>query len=164
MTALEIAVQYPPLGMAFGEPWDTGDLLAKREIVRALIDGGADVNQSSDSWLAIHGAVYRFFGSDMGNLELLIEAGANLNAISWDGTPLYIAATNHTVDNRVSKVQVLIDACVDVELASESRTALDYVRSRRTSSHLGQRVMDEDGEIYDLLRRANRRQRQLGCE
>ena len=160
MTALEIAVGARPRGHSHLDPWPTDVLLVRRAIVKALIDEGADVNQSSDNRLAIHGAVHT--NPDVRNLELLIEAGANIDAIGSYGNPLYIAATNSTVDNRVSKVQVLIDACADLEVASEGQTALEHLRSFTRSGSVF--VEREDHEIYDLLRRANRRQRQIGCE
>ena len=157
-TALQVAIDDPPSGKTHRDAWTSYELTARQEIVEALINGGADVNKSSRDWLPIHGAVSGFFGSDARNLELLIGAGANANAIGPQGTPLHIAVDpNGTVHNRVAQVQVLINSCIDLEVEHIGQTAIE--EARHWSNYY-----DEYREIYDLLRGGKRRQRQLGCE
>lgn len=143
-------------------------------IVKALIDGGADVNESSDSWLAIHQVVANArYSPDsyVRILELLVGAGANVNAISrknyspYSGTPvtpLLLA----TASSNIAMVKILIDACANLDIVMETErhdgiikeTALAHARRRARTNER------EYSEIYDLLRRANRQQRQLGCQ
>jgi ankyrin repeat protein len=73
------------------------------EIVRMLIDAGADVEaKDNDGWAPLHRAA--------GNVEIarmLIDAGANVNVQDEKGwTPLHVAALNE----RVEIVRVIIGA------------------------------------------------------
>lgn len=60
-----------------------------RDIVRLLVDKGADINAKDNwYWTPLHSAIY----SSKGIVELLIAQGANLNAKDGDGrTPLWYA-------------------------------------------------------------------------
>ena len=155
-TALEVAVQQPPPGKWPTDAWTAGEHNAKREIVEALVNGGADVNKSTGNQTPlIHWAVRWKFGTDPQNLRLLIELGANVNTLDSEGhTPLHTAVHGWNVDNRVAKMEVLVDACVDLEVRSSGgKTALEMARDLRSQSQ----------EAYDLLRQAKRRQKQIGC-
>jgi ankyrin repeat protein len=84
-----------------------------KDAVRALLDGGADVNSSQpDGATALAWAVYR---EDRDLAELLIRAGADVNAANVNGvTPLSLACTNR--DPR--SVEMLLKAGADTEAAS----------------------------------------------
>ncbi len=62
------------------------------EIVRLLLDGGADPKaEQSGQWTALHGAAER---GHRAVVELLLERGADPNAASYSGaTPLSLART-----------------------------------------------------------------------
>ena len=153
---------YPP-GWTNRDLWTPAILQTKREMMVALIEGGADVNRNQTHIRAngissslIHAAAYMGEGSEF--MELLIEAGANVNATDSLGqTPLHVATDSPHYDDMAAKVQILIDACATLDVRDlQGETAIEKVRSRRVSSgvHRG---------VYDRLKRAKRRQKGLGC-
>ena len=153
---------YPP-GWTNRHRWTPAILQTKREMMVALIEGGADVNRSHNhnrangvSSSLIHAAAYMGEGSEF--MELLIEAGANVNATDSLGqTPLHVATDSPHYDDMAAKVQILIDACATLDVRDlQGETAIEKARSRRSSSgvHRG---------VYDRLKRAKRRQKGLEC-
>ena len=82
------------------------------EIVKLLINAGADVNKEDDGYTALH------FATDMGHTEivkLLINAGADVNikdGPAYGRTPLHYA----TYKGYTEIVQLLIDAGVNVNI------------------------------------------------
>jgi uncharacterized caspase-like protein len=78
------------------------------DIVRMLIDAGADVSTNSYGWAAIHDAV---ICGDPEIVKLLLDNGANINAVAWGKwTPLFMAVEKgHT-----SIVRVLLDGGANI--------------------------------------------------
>ena len=92
------------------------------DVVRALMDAGADVNEASTEW-PYGTPLYR--AAREGHeavVKALIEAGADVNKADDDGkTPLYCAASN----GHEAVVRALIDAGADVNKAEyEGKTPL----------------------------------------
>jgi ankyrin repeat protein len=82
------------------------------EIVRMLIDAGADVNlQDTDGWAPLHWAAMR------GQVEIarmLIGAGADKDVQDkWDQTPLHNATRNGDVE--IVKMLIAVGARKDIE-------------------------------------------------
>ena len=82
------------------------------ETARALLDDGADVNQTQpDGATALHWAVYR---RDLDMTRLLIAAGANVDAANELGaTPLWLAAG----EGDAELIGLLLDAGADPNVA-----------------------------------------------
>jgi len=99
------------------------------EIVRYLIDAGADINYtSSDGVSVLHKAA---LNGSVSTVKLLLERGAYVNERQVTGTTaLMLAVTNG--HNKI--VEILLDAGADPNIKYESgRTALDYARNNRNS-------------------------------
>jgi uncharacterized protein len=97
------------------------------DIVRLLLQKGADPNQRSTALggvAPIHAAV---FGRNLEGLKLLVEAGANVNEAQAGGfTPLMGAAQNGDAD----MVRYLVEMGADIGAANdEGMTAADYATS-----------------------------------
>ncbi|KAL2871413.1 ankyrin repeat-containing domain protein [Aspergillus lucknowensis] len=81
---------------------------AKRELVKVLLDSGADTSlQGPRQWQAIHIAHL-----DVTCMELILAAGADINAMSAPGTALYLAAFNGVPE----VVKLLASRCANTEL------------------------------------------------
>jgi cytohesin len=99
------------------------------EIVRALIDAGADVNKVRDNGMTpLFAAAYKGHGDIV---RALIDAGADVNKARDDGaTPLFAAAQQ----GHVEIVRALIDAGADVNKARDvgetllMRLVVEYVK------------------------------------
>ncbi len=87
------------------------------EAVRRLLDVGA--SPDNDGWTAMH---YAAFGGHADVATLLIERGADLDAIAPNGqTPLMLAAGA----GKLALVRILVEADADMDLEDyEGRTAL----------------------------------------
>ena len=160
MTALGIAIGRDEINTRV--PAD--ELRERGAIVEALVRGGAAVNRTVDGGRsALHAAVKGHFGSDPDNLRSLVEAGADVNEpLDASGSLLHVAVGSNGAF--AAKVQVLIDACADLTARDDKgRTALQKARSGPTDIVSTARA-NAYRESYDLLKRAKRRQRQLGCE
>ena len=112
------------------------------EIVRVLIDKGADVNQPSSSQTALMRA------ADKGYLEtvrLLLSKGAQVNVNTDDGTPLMMAV--HRGDTEIMKL--LLAAGADVKtvhrMGDQALAMAARQRSYRTPS------MEPNAEVAQLL-------------
>ena len=81
------------------------------ESVRALLDGGADVNaRQGDGATALHWAAHR---NSLAATRLLLDAGADPNAANdLDATPLWLAAENGSAP----MTELLLDAGADPNL------------------------------------------------
>jgi uncharacterized repeat protein (TIGR01451 family) len=95
--------------MGFGDPaplrsplqWAT--LKCHSDIVRMLLDSGADVSTNCEGWAAIHDAV---LCGDPEMVKLLLDNGADINAVAWlRWTPLSMAIEK----GNTSVVKVLLD-------------------------------------------------------
>ena len=89
-------------------PMQWAALKCHSDIVRMLIDAKADVNTNSYGWAAIHDAV---ICGDPEIVKLLLDNGANINAVAWGKwTPLFMAVEKgHT-----SIVRVLLDGGANI--------------------------------------------------
>ena len=99
-----------------------GDL----EVVRTLLDLGADVNGSAaDPWSPLDSAVHN---NNVALARLFIERGANVNAIGKTGyTPLLFAASIDFGDTEMMELLLKAGARVDIK-NSAGKTALDLAR------------------------------------
>jgi ankyrin repeat protein len=112
-----------------GENSDTPLMLAARyghvEVVRVLLEGGADVQWASNNmYTALHRAAWK------GHLEvcrLLLDSGAKVNALErqWNQTALHWAAYY----GHLSVVQLLVERGADFRFKNvNSHTAADSAR------------------------------------
>ena len=108
-------------------PWYLAAELADGDIVKLLIDHGADVNTRDDAtgFTALH------YAAGLGNMnaaEVLIANGADINAKDKEGhTPLYIAI-NH--DYKIA--EFLIDKGADSSIKTETgKTLLQLAQERK---------------------------------
>ena len=96
------------------------------EVLRLLIDAGADVNQKNkwDRWPAIVYATY-YYGYN-GMLPMLIKAGADVNATTGTGaTALMCAAATVPINN---SLKMLLDAGADIRIRdSENETVFHHL-------------------------------------
>ena len=84
-------------------PMQWAALKCHSDIVRMLIDAGADVSTNSYGWASIHDAV---ICGDPIIVKLLLDNGANINAVAWGKwTPLNMAIEK----GNTSVVKVLLD-------------------------------------------------------
>jgi ankyrin repeat protein len=102
---------------------------ADEPAVRTLLDAGADVHQVSETPMrnqALHAVLA--LSKDAGVVGLLIERGANVNAVQTAGyRPLHSAA----VAGREDLVRMLLDAGGDkTARCDRGKTAADYARER----------------------------------
>jgi ankyrin repeat protein len=105
------------------------------EIVRLLIDHGADLNPADGGRNALHVAAYNGHGEI---LLLLVDSGAQVNATDvWFATSLQEACERGYVE----VVQVLLERGADVNLMDLSGTALHYTIFGLRRSSL---------QVYDL--------------
>lgn len=89
-------------------PMQWATLKCHSDIVRMLIDAGADVSTNSYGWAAIHDAV---LCGDPEMVKLLLDNGANINAVAWGKwTPLFMAVEK----GNTSIVRVLLDGGANV--------------------------------------------------
>jgi len=95
-------------------------------LIEHLIEKGADVNYKNtpDGWTGLHFAI--FSGAD-DVARLLIEKGANVNAIADDGTtPLILAAKNDSV----FIAKLLLEKKANVNWRDiHKKSAMSYVKS-----------------------------------
>ena len=94
------------------------------EVTRALIEGGADVDACDDcmGYTPLHWAVY---SSQNGQIRVLLDAGANLEASSYQ-TPLLLAASK----GLVTTTELLLAAGADLSAKSaEGQTPLHMAAS-----------------------------------
>ena len=107
-----------PMAMAIRN----GDL----EVVRTLLDLGADVNgNAADPWSPLEIAVHN---SNVALARLFIERGANVDAIGKAGyTPLLLAASIDFGDTEMMKLLLEAGARVDIKTPA-GKTALDLAR------------------------------------
>lgn len=87
------------------------------EIVRALISGGADVNQADSRGMsALHYASYSTIDDPIMLITSLVEAGADIDALNDEEiTPLLIAAMRGTTEI----ARLLVDAGADIEALTD---------------------------------------------
>jgi ankyrin repeat protein len=102
---------------------------ADEAAVRTMLDGGADVHQISETPMrnqALHAVLA--LSKDAGVVRLLIERGADVNAVQTAGyRPLHSAA----VAGREDLVRMLLDAGADkAARCDRGKTAADYARER----------------------------------
>lgn len=111
---------FTPLGLAafFGQP----------EVVKALLERGANVNLAANNAQRVaplHSAVA---GRQMNIVEMLLQAGADVNAVQEGGfTPLHGAVENSMVE----MIALLLTFGADRELVtSQGKTASDMAREK----------------------------------
>ena len=92
------------------------------EMAKLLVEGEADVNQSTNiGWTPLH-VVASMENDNEEALKLLIEANADVNAVAeppdqeYVFTPILVAVASRQAE----KVKLLIDARADVDLAKAS--------------------------------------------
>jgi uncharacterized protein len=109
---------FTPLGFAafFGQP----------EIVKALLDAGADVNVPSRESMKVTPLASAAAAKQTEIARLLIERGANVNARAASGhIPLHEAAGNGNVE----LVKLLIESGAEVNARTDDgKTPLDFAR------------------------------------
>lgn len=115
---------FTPLGLAA--------FFKRPEVVRLLLDRGADpamAARNANAFTPLHAAVATDAGPrDIGIVNALLEAGAQMNARSGEGgTPLHTAA--FTGDAEV--VELLLARGADPRIAGkDGKTAIDIARQR----------------------------------
>ena len=131
---------------ANGCPWDEKALLyavhfGHKNVVRALIEAGANVNMVSLGETPLYIAAQN--GRDV-MVWLLIEAGADVNkAINNGQTPLFMAARNgcETV------VQALIEAGADINQASDIGKTLLYFAAQNGHEVVVRALIGEGADV-----------------
>lgn len=119
--------------------WDDGSIARREEVVRKLVEAGADVNaQSHYRGLLLNGAISHTpdFGQPAHTLtpamiKYLITAGANVNAAGRDGiTPLMTAAVKGS--DEITRMLIAAGANVNAR-DKEGKTALMHAPQYRNS-------------------------------
>ena len=119
LTALSLPFATPAAGQEECDGWGTQGFHSKAdaEVVRRCIEAGADVNASGHLGMRpLHHAVW---AGNAGMVEVLLAAGADVNARDWAGaTALWDAS-------RPEVISILVGAGVEVDAADHwGRTAL----------------------------------------
>ena len=108
------------------------------EVIKALLENGADVNAKTIVGLNIHTplmtAIAFCFDTDADIIKLLIEFGANVNAKdAYGSTPLFFATLQHNLE----AIKILIEFGADVNTKNNNgKIALDYAKDSATEEIL----------------------------
>ena len=112
------------------------------EIIRIMLDNGADINHPAARQSPLGQAAYE---SDCEMIQFLLDNGADVNLVDRDfGSPLFSAVLGHghdtcilgpcptrpSFEHSAKVVQMLIDKGADVNLAGEHKTVLALAASR----------------------------------